>query len=79
MDVGEIKNELEAGLDACQVSLESEGNKLSLHLISDSFEGLTRVKRQQKVYSILNDWIVSGEVHAVTMTTVTKAESSSGQ
>lgn len=79
MDVEEIKKRLEAGLEACQVSFESDGNKIALHLVSDSFEGLSKVKRQQKVYAILNDWIVSGEVHAVTMTTITKTESSLGQ
>ena len=38
-------------------------------IVSPLFEGLSRVKRQQLVYGLLNDKIASGEIHAVTMVT----------
>ena len=32
-----------------------------------AFSGLNAVKRQQKVYAILNSHIISGAIHAVSM------------
>ncbi|MEK9871115.1 MAG: BolA/IbaG family iron-sulfur metabolism protein, partial [Gammaproteobacteria bacterium] len=38
---------------------------------------LNRVKRQQKIYALLDDRIKSGEIHAVSMVTKTPAEAGS--
>lgn len=78
MEINEIKTILEQGLKDSEVRLDAEGNKLSLYIVSDVFQGLSRVKRQQIIYALLNDKIASGEVHAVSMKTLTKAESMSG-
>ena len=43
-------------------------------IVSDDFEGLSMVKKQQLVYSTVNEYITSGEIHALTMKTYTKAE-----
>ena len=74
MDENEIKALLQAGLGDAQIELVSEGNKIGLRLIGNVLEGLSRVKRQQRVYSILDEKIASGEIHAVTMTCQTPAE-----
>ena len=60
MDVDEIRGLLEAGL--------------GLMLVSEAFSGLSRVKRQQLVYSFLNEKINSGEIHAVSMKCLTPEE-----
>lgn len=74
MDANEIRELLASGLDDCEVELQMEGNKIAVRLVSDSFEGLSRVRRQQLVYGLLNDRISSGEIHAVTMKTLTRTE-----
>lgn len=74
MDLKEIRGILETTFGDDQIELQAEGNKLVLSVVSDKFEGLSRVKRQQLVYSLLNDRISSGEIHAVTMTTLTLRE-----
>ncbi len=74
MDSVEIHQLLTDGLDDCEVQLEADGNKVSVLLVSPSFEGLSRVKRQQLVYALLNEKIASGEIHAVMMKTMTPAE-----
>lgn len=74
MDTAAIESILREALPGCDLMLAAEGNKLSLRIVSDEFEGLNRVKRQQKVYSLLNDRIQSGEIHAVSMTTLTTSE-----
>jgi len=74
MDVEAIREKLTKGLGAQRVELESDGNRLSVRIWSPEFEGLSRVKRQQKVYALLDDRIKSGEIHAVTMITLTPEE-----
>ena len=74
MDVQAIESIITAGLFGCQLELVIDGNKLSLLVISDEFEGLNRVKRQQKIYGLLHDMIKAGEIHAVSMVTQTPEE-----
>ena len=48
-------------------------------IVSDSFEGQRAVKRQQAVYGVLSEEL-AGEVHALTMQTLTSSEwSDNGQ
>lgn len=74
MDEAEIRGVLARGLGACDVQMQAEGNKLMLILTGEVFEGLSRVKRQQLVYGLLNDKIASGEIHAVSMKCLTPSE-----
>lgn len=74
MDISAIETALRDALPGCELSLAAEGNKLSVQIVSEAFSGLNRVKRQQKVYSLLNDRIQSGEIHAVSMVTMTPDE-----
>ena len=74
MDVQAIESIITTELPDCQVELMVDGNKVRLHIISGAFEGLNRVKRQQKIYGLIDDLIKSGEIHAVTMVTQTPEE-----
>ena len=78
MDLTAIESALKAGIADCELEIQAEGNKIFVSITSDDFEGLNRVKRQQKIYSLLNDRIQSGEIHAVTMVTRTRAEAADG-
>ncbi len=51
-----------------------DGHHYQLTLVSEAFVGLSKIARQQWVYKRLQDHITSGRVHAVNMTTLTKAE-----
>ncbi len=53
------------------LDVKMEGNHCSLVVVSEEFEGLTPVKKQQKVYQCLNDKISSGEIHAVNIRALT--------
>ena len=76
MDVPAIEAVLREKLPQCELELVAEGNKLSLKIVSDEFAVLSRVKRQQKIYVLLDDRIKSGEIHAVSMITQTLEEAS---
>ena len=74
MDVPAIEAVLRENLPRCELELVAESNKLSLKIVSNEFAGLSRVKRQQKIYALLDDRIKSGEIHAVSMITQTLEE-----
>lgn len=63
----EVKQLLMSGVADAEVSVQSNGNSFMLKVVSDCFKGLSSLKRQQLIYSYINDKIKSGEIHAVTM------------
>ena len=74
MDVQAIESLLQEGIPDCELEVMADGNKIGLKVISSEFTGLNRVKRQQKIYGLLDEMIKSGEIHAVTMVTQTPEE-----
>lgn len=74
MDSQQISQLLSLVLTDCRVSVEGGAGKFLVTAVGNDFAGLNAVKRQQKVYKILNDHIASGEIHAVTMRLFTTDE-----
>ena len=60
----------------CEIVIEGSDGKYLVTATGDVFQGLTAVKRQQIVYQILNEHIISGVIHAVTMRLMTTKERS---
>lgn len=71
MNAGEVKALLESSINNCEVVAEGEGCNFQVVVVTSEFEGLSTVKRQQLVYSHLQEAISSGAIHAVTMKTYT--------
>lgn len=63
----EIKKLLTDALSPVELRINQDGSHFELLVVADVFDGLNKLKRQQKIYSYLNPWIASGEMHAVTM------------
>ena len=74
IDANQIKALLDAQLPECDITVEGEGVKFQVVAVGDTFFGLNPVKRQQKIYQILNPHIASGAIHAVSMRLMTLAE-----
>lgn len=74
MDLTSIQALLNQHFPGDHLELNFEGSHLQVLLVSASFEGLSPVKKQQKVYAALNEKIASGEVHAVHMKLLTPQE-----
>ena len=72
--VEDIEARLREELDAAEVAVEGAGNRFEIDVVSEEFEGLSRVKRQQLVYAAIDDLIASGAIHAVTIKAATPAE-----
>ena len=74
MEIEEIERLLGEGFPRSEVSVQGMGGKYMVRVVSDHFEGLNAVKRQQSVYRILNPHISSGAIHAVSMELLTHGE-----
>jgi len=75
MNLEEIEQRLREAMNILSIELAADGNRLMVQIVSNDFVPLNRVKRQQLVYGALNELIASGEVHAVSMQTMTQDES----
>ncbi|MBM7332411.1 MAG: BolA family protein [Alcanivorax sp.] len=74
MNPDDVKALVEAGFDGADVAVEGEGDRFLIRVVSDAFEGLMPVKRQQLIYACINDRIKDNSIHAVSLKTFTRAE-----
>lgn len=56
------------------VMVEGDGYHYTIIVVSDEFDGLSKVKRTQKIYAVLNEVIQSGALHALTVSAYTQKE-----
>lgn len=62
------------GLAGAEVKVSGDGSHFEAIVISDAFEGLTPIKKQRLVMDTVRDQIASGELHALSIKTLTPAE-----
>jgi acid stress-induced BolA-like protein IbaG/YrbA len=75
MQPEQVKAMLEAAISDSEASVSGDGSHFRVTIISESFDGLSSLKRQQKVMAALFAPITSGEIHAIdTMEIYTRAE-----
>lgn len=74
MDTAQIQQAIETALPEAQVYLEGEGCDFSAIVISEAFQGLSLVKRQQAVLAAVAGWLATGELHAFSVKAYTEAE-----
>lgn len=70
---------LQRELAECDVTVAGDGSHFDVTIVGDVFAGLRPVKKQQLVYSVLNEHIASGAIHAVNMQLYTREEWNSHQ
>jgi acid stress-induced BolA-like protein IbaG/YrbA len=63
-----------AGLPCELVAVQGDGQHFEAVIVSSEFAGLNRVKRQQRVNAVLKARFDSGELHALSMKTLTPEE-----
>ena len=63
----EIKKRILDGIAGCQVDVVISGNRAEISVVSESFQQLNRVQRDQEVYRYIKDYISDGTLHAVTV------------
>lgn len=74
IDSTKIQQLLDAELPGCDIVVQGDGGKYQVLVVGEIFAGLNAVKRQQKIYQILNPHIATGAIHAVSMRLMTSQE-----
>ena len=59
------------------VTIEGGGAKFIARVISDAFAGKNKVARHRAVYGVLQEYIASGEIHALNIEALTPDEAAS--
>lgn len=70
----EIKEMIEQGLTCQSVDIAGDGHHFEALVVSEAFTGKRPVARQQLVYATLQEKISSGELHAISLKTLTPEE-----
>jgi acid stress-induced BolA-like protein IbaG/YrbA len=76
MQSEQIKKIISEGLFCEGLHVEGDGEHFEAILVSSEFVGKNRVQRQQLVNAILRPYFDSGELHALSMKTITPDERS---
>ena len=74
MTTEELQTIIATGLPCEHLEVSGDGSHWYATLVSSVFEGLSRIKRQQRVYATLGNRMQTNEVHALSMKTFTPAE-----
>lgn len=69
-----LKEWIARHIDCQKLEVAGDGRHFEALIVSDAFTGKNRVARQQHVYAALRDKLDSGELHALTMRTLTPEE-----
>lgn len=74
MTTEEIEEMLAKTFTDASIAATGGDGSYQVRIVSDAFEGLNAVKRQQSVYRVLNPHIASGMIHAINMQLMTHGE-----
>ncbi len=74
MENNEIQAVLMQALSLDEVHVSGDGSHFQVIAVSDIFEPMSRVKKQQAVYAPLMEYIADNRIHAVSIKTYTPAE-----
>lgn len=74
MSPEELQVILREKLSDCEVNVGGDGYHYEVVAIGKIFDGLSAVKKQQTVYGCINDLIIDGTVHAVSIKAYTPEE-----
>lgn len=69
----EIQADIARGMACAHLEVDGDGRHFFATIVSAEFEGLSRVRRHQRVYAVLGDQMRE-RIHALSMKTLTPAE-----
>jgi acid stress-induced BolA-like protein IbaG/YrbA len=69
----EVQHYIAQGLACQELQVEGDGRHFFATIVSAEFEGMSRIKRHQRVYAALGDRMRE-QIHALSMKTLTPAE-----
>ena len=69
----EVRDFIAAGLPCTHLEVNGDGRHFFATIVTSEFEGLSRVRRHQRVYAALGERMKE-QIHALSMKTLTPAE-----
>ena len=72
-----ITNIIKENIKYESLSVQGAESKFEVNIVSDEFTGMSIIQRHKIIYSLLNDFIKTGEIHALTIKAKTTSESDS--
>ena len=69
----DVRDFIAAGLNCEHLDIDGDGRHFFATIVSAEFEGLSRVRRHQRVYAALGDRMRE-QIHALSMKTLTPTE-----
>ncbi|TVQ87859.1 MAG: BolA/IbaG family iron-sulfur metabolism protein [Chromatiaceae bacterium] len=74
MQTEAVASLIRAGLPGAEVEVTGDGSHFEAIVVSPAFEGLSLIKKQRLVMDTVRAEINSGELHALSIKTLTPAE-----
>ena len=72
-----ITNAISNVIKCDNLNVEGSESKYTVNIISDEFAGKSTIQRHKMVYAVLDQYIKTGEIHALTIKAMTLDESKS--
>ena len=63
------------GINFDNLVVEGSESKFEVQIVSDVFDGKSIIQRHKLIYSLLDNYIKTGEIHALTIKAMTISES----
>ena len=74
MNQNKINDLLSSNFKDSVIEVTLKDSYCNIFIVSDTFKGLSKLKRQQLVYSYISEQIASGSIHAVDLKLMTLQE-----
>ena len=72
-----IANAISNVIEYDKLDVEGSESKYTVNIISDEFIGKSIIERHKMIYAVLDQYIKTGEIHALTIKAMTLDESKS--
>ncbi|OBT17409.1 BolA family transcriptional regulator [Vibrio sp. UCD-FRSSP16_10] len=74
MDSTQVKKLLDDALQLEEIQVKGEGSHFEVIAVDATFDGMSRVKKQQFIYAPLTEYIKTNEIHALSIKAYTPEE-----
>ena len=70
-----ITDVISKGIEFDDLSVEGSESKYTVRIVSNVFKGKSTIQRHKMIYALLDGYIKTGEIHALTIKALTLDES----
>jgi len=74
MQDSQIKALIEQGIPGVHATVRGDGSHYEAIVVGECFDGKSMLQQQKMVYATINQYITSGEIHAMSIKTYTPAQ-----